>query len=89
MDFVIKISISPERRLWTNLIWGDIVKQGLKNSPNEFAETADSDDLDWSSWLLQPRSMENERASHYFLAFSYNFTKHEEYNQSIQSISFW
>ena len=33
--------------------------------------------------------MENERASYYFLAFSYNFTKHEEYNQSIQSISFW
>ena len=33
--------------------------------------------------------MENERASHYFLAFLYNFTKHEEYNQSIQSISFW
>ena len=29
---------------------------------------------------MQPRSMENERASHYFLAFSYNFTKHEEYN---------
>ena len=30
--------------------------------------------------------MENERPSQYFLACSYNFTKHEEYNRSIKSL---